>query len=220
MSCYLERMAAGVLSRERAIHPVVGSLWAPRQAADSVQASGEAPAIGEGAHRAQAAEADRSRTKAVVPARASALVPVIKEKTVSALQPLMPQAASQNDSFLAELRMAGTGEGETTPQQGASHSQKQRVFTPLIQPQSRETPQQSLSSLHLDAPAQPGTRVDAMRRQPQDKRSEREPDAIEIHIGRIEVLAAPQQQERRAPVPAPRKSLDLGEYLRRGGRAR
>jgi len=49
--------------------------------------------------------------------------------------------------------------------------------------------------------------------------AEREPDKVEIHIGRIEVTAVPQE----APRPAatrPRKSLDLGEYLkRRDGRA-
>ena len=43
---------------------------------------------------------------------------------------------------------------------------------------------------------------------------EREGDKVEIHIGRIEVTAVPPE----APRPAatrPRKSLDLGEYLKR-----
>jgi hypothetical protein len=44
-----------------------------------------------------------------------------------------------------------------------------------------------------------------------------DPDEIRIHIGRIEVTAAPS-----APVAPPpktvRKSLDLGEYLKRGSR--
>jgi hypothetical protein len=48
----------------------------------------------------------------------------------------------------------------------------------------------------------------------------REPDEIQIHIGRIEVTAAPPAPVRLAPKPAP-KSLDLGSYLkRRGGGAR
>jgi hypothetical protein len=47
-----------------------------------------------------------------------------------------------------------------------------------------------------------------------------EPDSIEIHIGRIEVLAAPPRPAQpAAPRPA-RKSLDLGEYLRGERRSR
>lgn len=45
----------------------------------------------------------------------------------------------------------------------------------------------------------------------------REPDQIEIHIGRIEVTAVPQLQARPA-APAPRKSLNLDEYLKRQNR--
>jgi hypothetical protein len=47
----------------------------------------------------------------------------------------------------------------------------------------------------------------------------REPDEIQIHIGRIEVTAVPPAPVRPAPKPA-HKSLDLGAYLKRrsGGR--
>lgn len=44
-----------------------------------------------------------------------------------------------------------------------------------------------------------------------------EPDEIHIHIGRIEVAAIPQPVQRPAAPPA-RKSLDLGEYLKRSSR--
>jgi hypothetical protein len=53
------------------------------------------------------------------------------------------------------------------------------------------------------------------------KRSEvatREPDEIQIHIGRIEVVAVPQQQAARAPAKSTRKSVSLDEYLKRGRR--
>jgi hypothetical protein len=48
------------------------------------------------------------------------------------------------------------------------------------------------------------------------------PDSIEIHIGRIEVLAAPSRPAQQPPAPPPpeRKSLDLREYLRREPRSR
>jgi hypothetical protein len=51
---------------------------------------------------------------------------------------------------------------------------------------------------------------DAFRR----SAAEREPDRVEIHIGRIEVTAVPQETPR-PPATRPRKSLDLGEYLKR-----
>jgi hypothetical protein len=48
-------------------------------------------------------------------------------------------------------------------------------------------------------------------------RSEREPDEIQIHIGRIEVTAVPPPVSRPQTKPA-RKSLSLDEYLKRGRR--
>jgi hypothetical protein len=55
--------------------------------------------------------------------------------------------------------------------------------------------------------------------QQQRAREERQSDEIQIHIGRIEVIAMPPAAPRPMPVPA-RKSQTLDEYLRRGsGRA-
>ncbi len=45
-----------------------------------------------------------------------------------------------------------------------------------------------------------------------------EGDEIHIHIGRIEVAALSPSPARPAPAAAPRKSLNLDEYLRRGNR--
>jgi hypothetical protein len=47
-----------------------------------------------------------------------------------------------------------------------------------------------------------------------------EPDSIEIHIGRIEVLAAASRPAQPAAPRSARKSLDLGEYLRGERRSR
>jgi len=65
------------------------------------------------------------------------------------------------------------------------------------------------------AGASAGDRAQAVR-QPA-----REPDEIHIHIGRVEVAALAQPALRQASPAAPRKSINLDEYLRRGnGRAR
>ncbi len=44
----------------------------------------------------------------------------------------------------------------------------------------------------------------------------REPDEVQIHIGRIEVLAVPQAQAGRPAAKPARKSVNLDEYLKRG----
>jgi hypothetical protein len=46
----------------------------------------------------------------------------------------------------------------------------------------------------------------------------REPDEIQIHIGRIEVVAVPQQQAVRPAAKSSRKSPSLDDYLKRGRR--
>lgn len=226
MRSYLQRMAAGVLSRERAIHPIVGSLWAPRHDVDSMKTPGETLVMGEDPHRTQASDSNRTQPKSAGSVRASAephavsrastFVPGIAETATSPLQPLLPQTAPQNAPFISDSRAAGPSESEAGPRPEASQPQPQRIFVPLLHSRAPEAQQQSVSSLRSAAAAQAVTRADAARRQPQANTPAHEPDAIEIHIGRIEVLAAPQQKEQRAAAPAPRKSLDLGEYLRRG----
>jgi hypothetical protein len=76
----------------------------------------------------------------------------------------------------------------------------------------------------LIAPAMIVTRgageIDGARHARQLRSPERGPEDIRIHIGRIEVTAAPPAPARPAPAPA-RKSPSLDEYLkRRPGRAR
>jgi hypothetical protein len=92
-------------------------------------------------------------------------------------------------------------------------------YRPLVR---IEQPQTAASNPHL-LPPQTEARA---ARNPSAETSSRstspsqEPDEIHIHIGRIEVAAIAQPAPRPTAPPA-RKSLDLGEYLKRGnGRAR
>jgi hypothetical protein len=101
---------------------------------------------------------------------------------------------------------SGFGEARFEPQQ--------RSFKPLV----AEPAQRAAASQSVVAPVA-ASRSDLSRRQ-SFAQPAREPDTIEIHIGRIEVLATQPQQVQRPPAQPARKSLDLGEYLRRGGRTR
>jgi hypothetical protein len=65
--------------------------------------------------------------------------------------------------------------------------------------------------------AVPGRRP--LAREPHAPRAERQPDEIQIHIGRIEVTAVSAPAPR--PPRPPDKSVSLDDYLRRrGGRAK
>jgi hypothetical protein len=96
----------------------------------------------------------------------------------------------------------------------------------LKQQQSVETARSLVPAPRIPAPPRsPGAQAPSFRspsqRPAQSAQSLREePDAIEIHIGRIEVLAAPPRPAQPAATKPARKSLDLGEYLRRDRRPR
>jgi hypothetical protein len=94
---------------------------------------------------------------------------------------------------------------ETRPFEAADSSPSSRA--------GQTRPQQNLTPIPMQAVrATAPPRIDAVRRASAQRS---EPDEIHIHIGRIEVAAvAPQPQ--RVAAPAPRKGLNLDEYLRRG----
>jgi hypothetical protein len=94
----------------------------------------------------------------------------------------------------------GNARPEQTEERTGGRHIRQFVAPPAIQVQS------------LRAAAPP--RVDSVRRASAPRS---EPDEIHIHIGRIEVAAVAPSPQRAAP-PAPRKGINLDEYLRRGSR--
>ncbi|MGA2249196.1 hypothetical protein [Terracidiphilus sp.] len=234
MSSYLHRMAANALSRERSIHPILGSLWAQQRSADSFEASGETLVPGTKQQRAQ--NAKQTQTPIQPPSKPQFLVPPARMESLHVEREprpaergseMMPQVRAeaamsihsssetgQVHAISALSRAASQAESDSGLRMAQSEPQ-QRSFKPLV-PVSLEWAS-GLQS--VGAPEVPAPRVDSLRRQT-FAQSAQEPDAIEIHIGRIEVLAAQPQPVQRPPAQPVRKSLDLGEYLRRGGRTR
>jgi hypothetical protein len=73
-----------------------------------------------------------------------------------------------------------------------------------------------VASWKVSSPLTPATRKEAKGNLSSSSGlPEREPDEIQIHIGRIEVTAVPQAVPRPAPPPL-RKSISLNDYLKRG----
>ena len=233
MSGYLQRMAASALSRERAIHPVLGSLWIPQRGADSFEISSETAA----ARMEPSRNRDRNIERVQTPfrARPEAERPIQAESTraedeppraVRAAEPTprigaeeaMPmQHESEGQPLRADSKLpliAAPAAGEVSLRAERSEPPP-RIFVPLVS----ESSQQPAAAQKIAAQAAASPRASALRPQPSAQPA-REPDAIEIHIGRIEVLAAQPQPAPRPPARPSRKSLDLAEYLRRGGRSR
>jgi hypothetical protein len=217
MRGYLQRMAASVLSRERAIHPVVGSLWAPQSGAAPIEQSGEM--LVPGSRSVHDAEADRGQNlprTVLHPEQDSA------ESTRVASEPAAHTDASHSNAG-AEMKlllpMANALASEqihSLPIENESgQPQSQRsTFTPLV-PEFVQRP--AAQNLAMQAPAPLHS---AAQRSHPVAQPAHEPDTIEIHIGRIEVLAAQPQPAQRPPARPAHKPLDLREYLGRGGRTR
>jgi hypothetical protein len=104
---------------------------------------------------------------------------------------------------------------------------------PVISPENRDLQQNRMESTQplvpaprIAVPAMAGTRKASSFLPPSQRHAQPaqpavdERDSIEIHIGRIEVLAAPSRPAQTAAPRSARKSLDLGEYLRRERRPR
>jgi hypothetical protein len=215
MSSYFERMASGVLQPARAIHPVLGSLWAAPSRSAELETSVETTSPAMAAREPVAREIDHARAPRGE-ARPFAPIADVAEplsqpresnrsaqpfQPIAEVEPFIPAAATELRAAQSE-QAAEAIEVSEVIYRGPSAA---AAFTPLVA--------KTALSPRSHSP------VAAIRPQPAAQ-PPREPDEIEIHIGRIEVTAAPQQAAPRPIAQPARKSLDLGEYLRRDRRSR
>jgi hypothetical protein len=254
MSNFLQRLAAGVLHPQRAIHPSVGTIWSAAGVTGpgttgpllSVPASAEAikssseivvpPSPRHAKAPTQAATeptSPLSRQPDIAPERDAPIRTALPHQQLErpamleaparkavAFQPLvaLPQKRPGTAAPFAPQTNEATRQSEDippprlhpTPEEPASPRQSHRI----------EFPRLAVPAPRIPAPAAPSLRPPSGQAAQQAQSPMHEPDAIEIHIGRIEVLAGqPRSIQPAAPSPA-RKSLDLREYLRRERRPR
>jgi hypothetical protein len=229
MKGYLQRMAASAVRPQSGIHPLVGSIYAGRAFADAPRDAAAESGVHEeerwtttpqpvGEQRDAGVEPDaspfRESAKSEVAQRRlerSATEASRYEERIDAqrapFRPLLAAAAAESaessgyDSAADAERHVRSGDGferEDSERSRAGES----GFEALL-------PRESRSPLAVS-----GVRRAKAAAFQHSAPAEREPDKVEIHIGRIEVTAVPQEAPR-PPATRPRKSLDLGEYLKR-----
>ena len=233
MSGYLQRLASRALNAREAIHPVVGSIFAP------AAPGGDQPSF--------VLEEDEQVTVAPEPATGSASTPPFPpsradvrpfEISPDADAPLVPPEQSSAPRPPAVLRPADApAQGETAVEPDLVAQLQPEPIDARGAPASAPRLLRVAHSAGRTTSPQPSARVanGAPRDVPapaQDRLARpvpapafhhppaphREQDEIQIHIGRIEVTAVPPGPAVAPPARPPRTAPDLAVYLKKGDR--
>lgn len=217
MKSYLQRMAEQAVRPQNGIHPMVGSIYAgqgssgPRQDADSLER--EERMLMQPKNPPIESEATRSVSQ-------PASVQWPRERAVES--DTSPRSQAQHAAIASAVftPLVNSVPGEAMP---APSSHDAMDAPPAIQVQAAQAkerpPLDSSSNAGLLLPRAEAPRLVTVEKHYSErvagiKDEERDSGPIEIHIGRIEVTALP-ETPRPAPAARPRKSLDLGQYLKR-----
>ena len=233
MSGYLQRLVQAVSQPSPTVHPRTGSLFAPYRATPESPAewfnqtetvaphpprseslktgdSGDAPMHAEGSENVES-----PLLPLVVPAMPR---PSEWDQRTDVLRPTSKEPWTGTFDSAPGLRHLSAPQGEraipSTERQATDERDELLMHPQVIERDSttREKPR------HISKPV-------SIQREPEARltssaRAERQPDEIQIHIGRIEVTAVPAPPAQRAP-KAPDKGISLDAYLeRRNGRPR
>jgi hypothetical protein len=219
MSGFLQRLALGVLHPQPAIHPAVGTIWSaagtnepgrnePLATATPFESSGEVRAP-LSPRRADAPAAAATQPSTRQPGKPHIQPERSEDVPESAVQAIVAAGAFQPLVAFPQRRVVSA----LPPVSQADADPHDRATSPKL------TGPQPLHRIETTRTAPSSLPTSQRQAQPAPPLTE-EPDSIEIHIGRIEVLAAaPRPAQPATPRPA-RKSLDLAEYLRGERRSR
>jgi hypothetical protein len=225
MKGHLQRMAASAIRPQSGVHPLVGSIYAGRAFADATRdAAAEAGLHEEERWTTSPQPLGEQRDRWIEPdalslfestrseiferrlERPATEASRQKERIDAQRAPFRPLLSAAETESAESSRYDSAGDGERQLRSNASFerddSARESSFEALL-------PNESRSSLAVSSVRR--AKAETFER---SIPAEREPDRVEIHIGRIEVTAVPQEAPRPAPT-RPRKSLDLGEYLKR-----
>jgi hypothetical protein len=218
MSGFLQRLVSSAIRPTAGVHPVITPLFSTPQYETASHGFEPQTSVADASGMFTRFETDRetpirqANEEAIVPG------PIPMVKTAGHGRGEDPAFRYRSQPTAIDSEVQGRLEQNSlhlptveTPEVAASQS----VYSPLL-PEIA-----SPGSLHaLDSPspfAAPQTHRDAPAKPPNTVPHRREPDEIQITIGRIEVTAVPQSPARPAPKPG-RKQLSLDEYLLRADR--
>jgi hypothetical protein len=214
---YLQRLAGSVIQPREKVRPLVGSVFSANQSQQepedfssaSMTASMSETASPNSMQSPESQSAPQtllSQNEVVTTSASKAMKAATNEH--GAIQLLLPT----RQQLPAETHVRSYENVASSPETNETTAPREAVYTPLIANSPAYSAQQSLAVPHSFSPIRHEKQKAAASRA-----AEREPDEIQIHIGRIEISAVPQTPA--APsVKATRKSSSLDDYLRRRDR--
>lgn len=221
MRGYLQRLARAVMQPAESIHPLLGSVFSPAnygRADDSLEqnVSLRSPEVALSAP-------ERPHEVHDLQAAHSPLLPPVQPTVPAAL---MARESAGLDSaervsfqpLLAPVRneFSSTSERKQehdSPAESGQHEEPEPVYPPLLTRTLVRSGPPEISNLK---PQAAGTGA-ASEKGNSSRRAEREPDEIQIQIGRIEVTAV-QHAPARTVIKPNRNGQSLDEYLKRRDR--
>ncbi len=225
MKGYLQRMAASAVRPQSGIHPLVGSIYAGRAFADARRdATAEAGLHEEERWITSPQPVGEQRDAGIEPDASLLLESAKSEVAQRGSEPPATEGSLQKERIDAErvpfrplLNKTDAESAESNSYDSAADGERQTRSDASFE--RNDSARESSFEALLPRESRSSPAVSGIRRAKSEAfqhsiPAEREPDRVEIHIGRIEVTAVPQEAPRPTPT-RPRKSLDLGEYLKR-----
>jgi hypothetical protein len=241
VSGYLARLAASVNSERSAIHPLVAPLFA------SPQETAELPAVEEErfASPRRPTEVPEAPAEAHLPAIKEQQIASPRRPTEV---PEARPEARRPEILRPRTSSAANGTGEPRSEQAAPVARTRPQAKPVLAAPDETsslsvpagqfsarplrnaeeappvagsyTPLLVVNDIQNAAPSAPGSvkQLHTLSSPLHRPRRVREPDEVQIHIGRIEVTAVAPSPSSRPPITPARKSPSLDEYLKRGTR--
>ena len=224
MSGYLQRLACSVMQPRTRIHALVGSVFSRPQRTEPETVPPPSPAFssdepasigGEGQQQLLMSKSSRQSNREIsdtFPGVKSDPIPQFLRRAAEFVEHPDEDQDFTSARPLAERR--SVGDFATIHETG--EKEQKTDYAPLVTVTARGSQPKSQPPAS-SIPFAPATQVPQKPQAPAAAASH-EPDEIQIHIGKIEVLAVPQAPPARI-ASASRKAMSLEEYLRKRDRS-
>lgn len=224
MKGYLQRMVTGVARSERAVHPLVGGMFL-RGGQQEIVEETEIVSAPKGTGRNGSSSLERRGVREPAMPERAEILPLVEDGAERGLR--IDEAQRWSSAEEAEAKSSARGEEYREDQVAAGERQTNmpvQVRNLLVRDDVQRKSEVRADSQIIEA-SDFGENLEPLRvvRQSPERvvaervARQRGSEDIQIHIGRVEVIAVPPPVQRAAPA-ATRKAESLEEYLRRRDR--